>query len=87
MQSHVSVQLAQGGNAKPTMPTVSLLSLDVGFDLRVTRHRVELPALPFACKYSRDNQCDDAAIVTHVCESEVDLAELRSDLAAAGYVV
>ena len=70
-----------------TATIISLLSLDVGFDLRATGHTVVLPALPFRCQYARDNGRDDSTVVDHECTTDDDLSELRRDLSAAGYVV
>lgn len=69
------------------MNEISLLALDVGFDLRDTRHPVHLPPVPFALKYSRDNRRDDAAVVTQTCDTDRDVLQLRADLVCAGYVV
>ena len=69
------------------MTTISLLSLDVGFDLRATQHLVNLPTIPFICKYARDNQQDEAIIVTQTCLTDADFKALQSDLNSAGYVI
>jgi hypothetical protein len=65
--------------------TISLLALDVGFDLRDTKHPITLPALPFTCKYSRDNQRDDCAVITQRCDTPAELHRLELDLLDAGY--
>jgi len=69
------------------MDAISLLSLDVGFDLRATKHPVHLPQLPFRLTYARDNRRDDCVIVAQDCDTPEDVSQLRADLTAAGYVV
>lgn len=69
---------------------ISLLPLDVGFDLRATKTPIELPAPPFTVKYSRERDDEGneiAAIVTQQCNDADDLKTLIADMTAAGYAV
>ena len=68
------------------LPFIRLLPLDVGFDLRVTKHQIEFPA----CRTRDDNQwvvvqyMDDGTKEAEVCEPVNRAAKI---LRKAGYVV